>query len=381
MQYVDLPIEAIRPHPDNPRRDLGDLTELVDSIKAKGILQPLVVVPGPTVRDRGVKYLLIAGHRRKAAAALAGLETVPVIVRHDLTTRADQVAAMLTENLQRTDLTVMEEAFAYSQLELLGVKPAAIAKATGRSRSTIESRMSLTRLPEPMRGHIDDHQLSIEEALFVAKYADDEEIMAALEGAAPRNVRWIVEDILRHRQYEAEEALREDDPDDLEDEEAVIDGARRDWKAEREALEAERGTARAAAEISDKLRREHSLASAGQPGFWDGLATYTVEAIVSEQQLSDSALKLVGLVPCAEEDDFDDWVLTTCSQIAGRGLTERVLLLANWEAQELALPDNSWRLRAEKLIAARDHLGYVLSDAEQAAVDAKEAPQVEQVAS
>lgn len=380
MNYANLPLEAIKDHPDNPRRDLGDLTELVDSIKAKGILQPLVVVPGPTARDRGVKCLLIAGHRRKAAAVLAGLEAVPVIVRQDLTTRADQVAAMLTENLQRTDLTVMEEAFAYSQLELLGVKPAAIAKATGRSRSTIESRMSLTRLPEPMRGHIDDHQLSIEEALFVAKYADDEEIMAALEGAAPRNVRWIVEDILRHRKYEAEEASREDDPGDLEDDEAE-DAPRRDWKAEREALEAERGTARAAAEISDKLRREHSLASAGRPGFWDGLATYTVEAIVSEQGLTEHALTMLGLEPLRDDDDLDDWVLATCAAIESRGLRDRVILLGHYEAQGLALPERSWRLRADELIAARDHLGYVLSDAEQAVVDAEEAPQVQQVAS
>lgn len=378
MQYVDLPLVAIKDHPDNPRRDLGDLTELVDSIKAKGILQPLVVVPGAT--DRGVNFLLIAGHRRKAAAALAGLERVPVIVRDDLTSRADQVAAMLTENLQRTDLTIMEEAFAYSQLELLGVKPAAIAKATGRSRSTIESRVALTRLPESVRGQVDDHQLSIEDALFVAKHADDEEIMAALEGAAPRNIRWIVEDILRHRKYEAEEASREDDVEDVEDDEAE-DAPRRDWKAEREALEAERGTARAAAEISDKLRREHSLASAGRPGFWDGLATYTMEAIVAEQGLTDHALEMLGLEPLGHAGDLEDWVLATCYAIESRGLRDRVILLGHHEAQGLALPERSWRLRADELIAARHHLGYVLSDAEQAAVDAEEAPEVEQVAS
>ena len=99
MKYIDnLRIELLTPHPDNPRKDLGDLTELAASIKENGVLQNLTVVP----HEDG--YRVIIGHRRLEAAKLAGLTEVPCVIV-DMSPK-EQVQTMLLENMQRADLTV-----------------------------------------------------------------------------------------------------------------------------------------------------------------------------------------------------------------------------------------------------------------------------------
>ena len=99
----DIKTANIVPHPNNPRRDLGDLTELTDSIKKNGVMQNLTVVPGPD--DGG--YTVLIGHRRLAAALAAGLEEVPCRVAEGLSEK-EQLGIMLEENMQRTDLTIIE---------------------------------------------------------------------------------------------------------------------------------------------------------------------------------------------------------------------------------------------------------------------------------
>ena len=176
-----IEIERIKPHAANVRRDLGDLAELAASIKAQGLLQPLTVAPSDD------DYLVIAGHRRLAAAQQAGLATVPCIIRSDLSTQKAQIEAMLVENLQRSDLTVMEEADAYAQLELLGVKEAGIAKATGRSKATVHQRLLLAGLPTKRRQEFEAGKLSLEAAVMCAKlraqYDDDPGILELIDKA------------------------------------------------------------------------------------------------------------------------------------------------------------------------------------------------------
>lgn len=123
----------IVPHPDNPRQDLGDLTELADSIRANGVLENLVVIRNPENFKRiafpgsegsaevwnnadAPEFVVVIGHRRLAAAKLAGLDAVPCVVR-DMT-RDEAIAAMLTENGQRTALTPYEETRGFQQLSL-----------------------------------------------------------------------------------------------------------------------------------------------------------------------------------------------------------------------------------------------------------------------
>ncbi|MQY07239.1 ParB/RepB/Spo0J family partition protein [Actinomadura macrotermitis] len=111
--YLDASL--IHPHPANVREDLGDLTELIDSIRANGLLQPLVVRPHPT---RDGHFELLAGHRRHAAALQAGRhgERLPVVVRHGVNDDGRAIEVMLIENCQRRELTPMEKAEALGAL-------------------------------------------------------------------------------------------------------------------------------------------------------------------------------------------------------------------------------------------------------------------------
>ena len=132
------PIDKLEPHPGNPRKDLGDLTELADSIKSMGVLQNLIAV------EQGNKLRVIAGHRRLAAAKKAGLKEVPVAIR-ELTERQQQ-EMMLTENLQRTDLTLIEQAEGIQLLLDLGATVEDVCKETGFSERTVYHRINIAKL-------------------------------------------------------------------------------------------------------------------------------------------------------------------------------------------------------------------------------------------
>ncbi len=162
---VEISLDLIEPHPANPRKDLGDVTELADSIRTHGIRQNLVLVPHP---DTPGRHRTVIGHRRAAAAALAGLATVPAVVDHDLDDRA-QLELMLLENIQRTDLTPIEEATGYQGLLDLGSSVADVSRKVGRSRKTIESRLALVTLPERARTVVHSHQATLGEAELLAK--------------------------------------------------------------------------------------------------------------------------------------------------------------------------------------------------------------------
>ena len=110
MNLQNIPLNLIDPHPHNPRRQLGDLTELADSIRAQGVRQNLLVVPSDLQGDgTWARYTAVIGHRRLAAAKLAGLTEVPAVVDEGLSP-ADQLELMLVENVQRSDLSPEEEA-------------------------------------------------------------------------------------------------------------------------------------------------------------------------------------------------------------------------------------------------------------------------------
>lgn len=144
-----LPVDKIAPHPGNVREDLGDLTELAATIREHGILQPLTVTEHPTDYER---FLLLAGHRRLAAAKLVGVDAVPVIIRHGLDYEdAEQLVVMLVENCQRQDLNPIERAEAYAALRNKGVSMPEIARRTGATASTVAYHLRLLDLPETER--------------------------------------------------------------------------------------------------------------------------------------------------------------------------------------------------------------------------------------
>ena len=107
---VNLLVSQLIPHPDNPRKDLGDITELTESVKKNGVLQNLTVTPidkdgNPAGNNNADRYMVIIGHRRLAAAKAAGLWDVPCTIVEEVT-HDEQLLMMLEENIQREDLTI-----------------------------------------------------------------------------------------------------------------------------------------------------------------------------------------------------------------------------------------------------------------------------------
>lgn len=138
-----IAVDKLHPHPQNPRKVIGDVTELAESIKANGILQNLTVVP---MNDDWTEFTVIIGHRRLAAAKQAGLTELPCAVVE--MTEKEQLSTMLTENMQRSDLTVYEEAKGCQLLLDLGDTVAEVAEKTGFSESKIRRRVKLCELDE-----------------------------------------------------------------------------------------------------------------------------------------------------------------------------------------------------------------------------------------
>lgn len=166
-QIVMIPIERIKPHPHNPRQELGDLTELADSIKSKGIMQNLTVV------DNGDgSYTAVIGHRRLAAAKLAGLTEVPCAIAE--MDEGEQLATMLLENMQRSDLTVYEQAEGVQLLLDMDFSVADIAQKTGFSESTVRRRAKLTTLDKKKFKASQARQVSLSDYEKLFEIEDEE---------------------------------------------------------------------------------------------------------------------------------------------------------------------------------------------------------------
>ncbi len=138
-----VPVAQLRHHPENPRKDLGDLTELADSIRANGVMQNLTVVPSETEKDA---YLVVIGNRRMEAAKIAGLAEVPCAV--SFMNHRTQISTMLAENMQRQDLTVYEQAQGFQMMMDLGFTPKEIGEKTGFSEKTIRDRIRFTKFSQ-----------------------------------------------------------------------------------------------------------------------------------------------------------------------------------------------------------------------------------------
>lgn len=135
-KIINISVNDIEPHPNNPRKDVGDISELTESIKRDGIRQNLTVIP----YEGGYRCLI--GHRRLAAAKLAGLEQVPCVIEKNDMSLKDQIGIMLAENMQRVDLTPIEEAESMQMMLDLGDTVDSISEKTGLSKSTVYRRIN-----------------------------------------------------------------------------------------------------------------------------------------------------------------------------------------------------------------------------------------------
>ncbi|HEY9314611.1 ParB/RepB/Spo0J family partition protein [Williamsia sp.] len=206
VPWQELTPSSLQPHPRNRPSGLGDLDDLTESIKACGVLQPLVVVPA---KAKG-KYRIITGHRRHAAAKAAGLKRVPCIVRTDLDNESDQLAAMLAENGPREPLPVLDEAAVVQGLLDLGDSVKAASTRTGLSQKRIRDRAKIASAPESVKKAIGQHTISLDDAVFIASHcevpADRDQLEQAL---GTNNWTWAKERVTaRIRLRKADAAMR-----------------------------------------------------------------------------------------------------------------------------------------------------------------------------
>ena len=174
----EIAIELIRPGAFQPRRnfDEAELEALAQSIREKGVLQPLLVRP---VDEDEAAFELVAGERRWRAAQRAGLHQVPVLVRALADAEALEIA--LIENLQREDLSALEEAEAYRRLmQEFGRTQATLAEAVGKSRSHVANTLRLLGLPEPVRRRLEEGALSAGHARALLGAADPAALAAEI---------------------------------------------------------------------------------------------------------------------------------------------------------------------------------------------------------
>lgn len=158
MKTQNIPVEKLFHHPQNPRKEIGDITELADSVKAKGVLQNLTVVPA----EGG--YYVVIGNRRLEAAKKAGLTELPCVVAE--MTEKEQMETMLLENIQRVDLTVKEQADGFQMMIDLGTSVEELSEKTGFAKSTIYHRLNIAKLDPKI---VDEKQLTLKEMILLEK--------------------------------------------------------------------------------------------------------------------------------------------------------------------------------------------------------------------
>lgn len=171
LKIVEIPVAMIEANPEQPRKIFRDeeLDELKSSIAEYGVLQPLIVK-----KTEGRRFFLIAGERRLRAATLAGLKTVPAIVK-SFDERETALVA-LVENVQREDLNFLEEARAYKKLmEDFGLTQGEIAKRVGKQQSTISNKIRILGLPEEIQEAVLENNLSERHARALLRLDGQEE--------------------------------------------------------------------------------------------------------------------------------------------------------------------------------------------------------------
>jgi ParB family chromosome partitioning protein len=167
--FAELPIADVGPNPQQPRTDFdaASLDALAHSIRSVGVLQPVVV------RNSAEGYVLVAGERRLRAAKKAGLKTVPAVIRGD-GDDGDDLTEALVENLQRENLSVLEEAAAYRQLlEDFGMTHEEVAAHVGRSRSAVSNTVRLLGLPTPILAMVQSGDLTAGHARALLSSEDE----------------------------------------------------------------------------------------------------------------------------------------------------------------------------------------------------------------
>lgn len=198
--FAEIPVDQVDPNPQQPRRhfDAEELEELAASIREVGVLQPIVVREGA---DEG-RYVLIAGERRLRAAALAEIGEIPAMIRGPESESHDLTEALI-ENVQRADLSPLEEAAGYRNLlEDFGMTHEEIAAQVGKSRSAVTNTLRLLQLPPPIHGLVERGELSAGHARALLALDDEAYSVYLAERAVEEGwpVRRVEEAVRRRRE-------------------------------------------------------------------------------------------------------------------------------------------------------------------------------------
>ncbi|MFI7005883.1 ParB/RepB/Spo0J family partition protein [Streptomyces sp. NPDC050145] len=189
---LTVPVSDLAENPDNPRHELRDLDGLAETVRERGVLQALGVVPAavflaahPHHKEAvgPAPYVVLHGHRRLAAARMAGLDEVPVLVRDDAS-RSDEDA--LIENVQRDDLTELEQAQAIQGLiSAYGYSQRQVAARIGKTQGFVSQRLSLMKLREDLQEALADGRVSVEDARRIARLPREDQALPGHHGALP----------------------------------------------------------------------------------------------------------------------------------------------------------------------------------------------------
>ena len=230
-EITNIACRRLHPHPDNPRKELGDLTELAASIRENGIFQNLTVIPGhymtaeeyadsvaadggsrqsamavwnPKIMWSSDDYTIIIGHRRAAAAQQAGLFEVPcVVVEMD---EREQLQTMMIENMQRTDLTTYEQAQGFQLMLDLGDTVEQVASKSGFSQSTIRRRVKLLSLDRDAFRRAELRGATLSDYAELDKIESVEDKNKALEALGTQNFRRVMQEVLENQKWEHRKA-------------------------------------------------------------------------------------------------------------------------------------------------------------------------------
>ena len=213
-------IEELFPHPENPRKDVGDIKELTKSIKKNGLMQNLTVIPGrwKYTADDGTGdidpyaggYTILIGHRRFEAAKAAGLSEVPCRVVEEMD-KKEQLSTMLEENMQRTDLTAYEQAEGFQMVMDLGYTEKDLVTKTGFSETTIKRRLNIAKLDKELlkeKNEDEEFQLSLTDLYKLEQIKSIDKRNEVLSKAkTAKDIDWLVKSTVdeekRENRYEA----------------------------------------------------------------------------------------------------------------------------------------------------------------------------------
>ena len=224
-EIYNIDIESLMHHPANPRTDIGDITELTESIKAQGVMQNLTIIPvhyftegwsrsyepellklvdnyrqGKEIpKEKKLLFYVLIGNRRLEASKAAGLTKLPCKIVTGLT-EEEQIGIMLTENMQRSDLTIQEEAVGFQQMLDYGADMKELSEISGLSETTVRHRVNIAKLDQELVTKAIDNQINLTDFIELEKISDIDKRNEILKNSS--DIKWSVKKALENQEKE-----------------------------------------------------------------------------------------------------------------------------------------------------------------------------------